>query len=101
MGSTGQRMMVVDILAGHRATHRLAHLGLKPGVVLEIVQGQGDHALILAVGDTRIAVERGIAHKVLVQPVFQEQMFQEQKEHEEPRQEQPRRDIRNPKEASL
>lgn len=64
----GQRVRVVTIAAGQRATRRLKDLGLVPGIELCVVQSQGHAALILAVGDSRLAVERGIALKVLVQP---------------------------------
>lgn len=67
MATTGQRLQIVNVAAGHRASRRLTDLGLIPGVELEIVQDQGAGALIIAVGDTRLAIERGIAHKIQVQ----------------------------------
>lgn len=66
--ATGQRVQVTSVSAGRRAKHRLASFGLIPGTQLEIIQSQCGPMLI-AIGDTRIAVERGIAHKVLVQPL--------------------------------
>lgn len=72
MAETGTRFRVVSIAAGHQATHRLAELGIIPGVEVGIIQGQGRGPLLLAVRDTRLAVERGIAHKILVQPLSQE-----------------------------
>lgn len=67
----GQHVEIVAIAAGQRATRRLQDLGLVPGVNLRVVRSQGHGALILAVGEGRLAVERGIAHKVLVQPTMQ------------------------------
>lgn len=72
MVEPGQRVRVVTIDAGQRATHRLKDLGLVPGVELRVIQSSGNDALIIAVGDSRLAVERGIAHKVLVQPAMRE-----------------------------
>mgnify|MGYP006305185303 CR=1 FL=1 len=66
----GQRVQVVSIAAGHRATRRLQDMGLIPGVEIRVLQSRGEGALMLAIGDSRLAVARGIAHKVLVQPVI-------------------------------
>lgn len=74
MVASGQHLRVIGIAAGRRAKRRLADLGLIPNTELDIVQNQGSGPLILAVGDTRIAIERGIAHKVLVQPFMQQQV---------------------------
>ncbi|NJN66698.1 MAG: ferrous iron transport protein A [Chloroflexaceae bacterium] len=68
MAEGGRRFRVVSIAAGHRATHRLAELGILSGVEVTVVQGQRGGPLLLAVHDTRLAIERGIAHKILVQP---------------------------------
>lgn len=66
-------MKIVKVAAGRRATHRLAELGLTPGSEMEVIQDCGFGPLLLAVRDTRLAIERGIAHKVMVQPAVQEQ----------------------------
>jgi ferrous iron transport protein A len=68
MTQRGERVEVVTITAGHKAMHRLAEMGIIPGATLEIVQGQRGCPLLLAIRDTRLAIERGIASKVLVQP---------------------------------
>ncbi len=64
----GQRVRVVDIMAGQQVNHRLAELGVIRGVELNILH---DHngPLILSVRDTRVVLERGVAHKIRVQPV--------------------------------
>jgi Fe2+ transport system protein FeoA len=63
----GQRARLVRIEAGHRAVHRLSELGLTPGVELEVFQRDGHGPLLIAVRDTRLAVGRGMADKVLVE----------------------------------
>lgn len=63
----GQRVRVVDIAAGQRVTHRLTELGIIRGAELEVLQS-GWGPLLIAVGDTRLALERGIAHTIRVQP---------------------------------
>ncbi|MCU0490154.1 MAG: ferrous iron transport protein A [Chloroflexaceae bacterium] len=61
----GQQVRLVHIAAHARLAHRLTELGLAPGVALEIAQDAGSN-LILAVGDTRLALSRGTAHTIHV-----------------------------------
>jgi Fe2+ transport system protein FeoA len=68
MIAQGQRIRLVEITAGRRLRRRLTELGLTPGVEIEIVQDQGG-PLLLAVRDTRLALGRGMAHKIIVRPV--------------------------------
>ncbi|MFC1976308.1 ferrous iron transport protein A [Chloroflexota bacterium] len=67
MVKPGQRVKLVDIAAGRRLRHRLTELGLTPGVELKVMQDEGG-PLLLAVHDTRLALGRGMAHKIIVQP---------------------------------
>jgi len=69
MAPIGQRLQVVSLAAGERATRRLLNMGLVPGAEVSIIQAQGNGAMMIVIGDTRLAIERGIAHKVLVEPV--------------------------------
>jgi len=58
---------VVDQLAGGRGfVSRLATLGFTPGVEVNMVQNFGRGPLIVLVRDTRVALGRGEAMKVLV-----------------------------------
>jgi Fe2+ transport system protein FeoA len=68
MAPTGEPMKIVDVRAGCRLRNRLSNLGLLPGTVVEVVQSLGHGPVILAVGDTRLALGRGASHKVLVEP---------------------------------
>ncbi len=61
----GQELRLVKIQAGRKLTHRLAELGLTPGVKLRVVQKNGG-PLLISVRGSRIALGRGIAHKLLV-----------------------------------
>jgi len=56
---------LTKIDGGRRLRHRLTELGLIPGSVLTIVQNQKGPMLI-AVRDTRLAIGRGMADKILV-----------------------------------
>ncbi len=62
---SGQPVVLVQISGGHRVAHRLAELGLTPGVELEVLQNQGG-PILLAVRSTRLAIGRGMANKVMV-----------------------------------
>jgi len=66
---SGARAAVSGILAGAQARCRLASLGLIPGSQLMVIANPGIGPLLLCVGESRLMVERGIAAKVLVQPV--------------------------------
>ena len=63
-GETGQ----VQKLAGGRGfVSRLAALGLTPGARIKMVQNFGHGPLIVLVRETRLALGRGEAMKVLVE----------------------------------
>lgn len=68
MAPAGQPVRLLVINAGQRLTHRLSELGLTPGVELLIVHDSGG-PLLLAVRDSRVAVGRGMAHKIRVEPL--------------------------------
>ncbi len=66
MVSIGKPVKLAEIRAGQQLTHRLAELGLTPGVDLEVIQNQGG-PLVLAVRDSRLALGRGMAGKIFVE----------------------------------
>ncbi len=65
MAPAGQSVRLVGIDAGKRLTHRLAEMGLTPGVEMMVVQDAGG-PILLSVRDSRIALGRGVAHKLRV-----------------------------------
>lgn len=67
----GKRVQVASITAERRIKHRLASLGLITGAEIEIVQSQCG-PLLISLGDARLAIERTIAKKILVQPLEQQ-----------------------------
>lgn len=69
LAPVGQALTIVDVRAGRRLRHRLSNLGLSPGTTVEVVNSRGCGPVILAVGDSRLALGRGASHKVLVEPV--------------------------------
>ncbi len=64
----GRRARVVRIEAGTRALRRLVEMGLTPGTVVEVVADYGGPILVRVRG-TVIAIGRGMARKVLVEPL--------------------------------
>lgn len=67
MAPCNQCMRLVGIEGGHKIRKRLAELGLNPGCMLRVVQRHSGGPMILAVKeDTRMAIGRGMAHKILV-----------------------------------
>jgi ferrous iron transport protein A len=68
LAPTGEPVAIVDVRAGARLRQRLTEMGLVPGIVVEVVQSLGHGPVIVALGDTRLALGRGASHKVLVEP---------------------------------
>ena len=66
MAVRGQLVRLTKIIAGRKLTHRLTELGLTPGVHFEVLHDHGG-PLLLAVRDSRLALGRGMASKILVE----------------------------------
>ena len=62
----GARAILVRLEGGHDFRSRLAALGFTPGAQLEVVQNRGRGPMIVSLRDTRIALGRGEARKILV-----------------------------------
>jgi len=64
----GERVRCTRLNAGHRARSRLTAMGVVPGAVLEILRQNGRGPVLIALGESRFALGRGIAEKILVEP---------------------------------
>jgi ferrous iron transport protein A len=62
---------IVALRAGRGLDKRLAELGLNVGCVVRVVQRHGGK-LLVARGETRLAVGGGLATRILVQPETEE-----------------------------
>ncbi len=62
-----QEGAVVELRGGSSLVSRLATLGFTPGARLTMVQNYGHGPLIVRVRDTRIALGRGEAAKIVIQ----------------------------------
>ncbi|MBU2610910.1 MAG: ferrous iron transport protein A [Chloroflexi bacterium] len=61
------RAIVRYLRGGRGFSARLASMGVTPGVEVTVLQNFGRGPMIVTVRDTRIALGRGEAHKVLVE----------------------------------
>ncbi len=68
----GQQVQVMDVRADQKTSHRLHDLGIVRGATLSVVQDDGG-SLLIAVGDTRLGLARGLAHRVRVLITEEEQ----------------------------
>jgi Fe2+ transport system protein FeoA len=69
MAAAGETVELVKIGEGKRLRKRLADLGLNVGLNVRVIQNCFTGPLILAVKeDSRLAIGRGMAHRILVVP---------------------------------
>lgn len=68
MAAPNQEVRIIAIQGGFKMKQRLADLGLNQGVTIRVVNDSGHGALILAVKDSRLAIGRGMANKIIVEP---------------------------------
>jgi ferrous iron transport protein A len=64
---TGESVRIQRMQGGHHFLSRLASLGFTPGARLKVVQNFGHGPLIVALRETRVALGRGEACKILVE----------------------------------
>lgn len=69
MAQPGESVRLVALRGGQRMRRRLADLGLTLDMPLRVIQGNGHGPLIVAVKDARLALGRGMAHHIMVEPV--------------------------------
>ncbi|NLE45431.1 MAG: ferrous iron transport protein A [Chloroflexi bacterium] len=64
--ATGERGVVVELLAGRGLLGRMVALGFTPGAPVTVVQNFGRGPIIVLVRDARIALGRGEARHIHV-----------------------------------
>lgn len=63
----GTRVTILEIRGGRKMRQRLLDLGLTPGADVLVFKNDAPSPLILSVkDDSRLAIGRGMAHKILV-----------------------------------
>jgi len=65
--SAGEEARLLAIRGGQALRKRLADLGLNVGMTVRVVQVDPQGPIILAVKDSRLAIGRGMAQKVMVE----------------------------------
>jgi Fe2+ transport system protein FeoA len=69
MASPGEEVRLLGVRGGWGVKRRLADMGLTPGETLRIVQADSSGPLLVAVRGSRLALGRGMAHKIMVEPI--------------------------------
>jgi ferrous iron transport protein A len=69
LAQEGERVRVVRLQRGERMARRLADMGLALGSEAVMLRGSGEGPVLVAVGDARIAIGRGMASRVMVELV--------------------------------
>lgn len=64
--SRADRVRIIDFLSGQRMDERVKDMGLAPGVEVKVLQNDGSGPLLLLVGETRLALGKGMARKIMV-----------------------------------
>ena len=64
--ATGESVQIRSMDGGHTFLSRLASLGFTPQARLRVVQNYGHGPIIVVLRDTRIALGRGEASKIIV-----------------------------------
>jgi ferrous iron transport protein A len=62
----GESVQITRMEGGHQFLSRLASLGFTPGAWVQVVQNYGHGPIIVSLRDTRVALGRGEAEKILV-----------------------------------
>ncbi|MBN1135221.1 MAG: ferrous iron transport protein A [Anaerolineae bacterium] len=70
---SGRSARICRLEGGQTFLNRLAPLGFTPGARLRVVQNLGRGPLLVSIHDTRIALGRGEADKILVEPLIGEE----------------------------
>jgi len=68
LATPGATVCIEGFAPGFDAQKRLAGMGIAAGIKVQVLQQEGGN-LVLALGNTRLALARGLAQKILVAPV--------------------------------
>ena len=72
MVKPGEKVILVDVRGGSGLKHRLTTMGLSIGSKMEVIAYNHKGPVIVAVDETntRLALGRGMAHKIIVEPLL-------------------------------
>jgi ferrous iron transport protein A len=63
---TGEKARVLRVEAGRGLSNRLAALGFVPGTEITVVSNGHPGPFVVVVKDVKMALGRGVAHKILI-----------------------------------
>ncbi len=69
MASPGAEVRLKSIRGGRRLRQRLADLGLNLGMTVRVMRVERHSPILLGVKDYRLALGRGMAHHIMVEPL--------------------------------
>lgn len=69
MAGRNATVRIVGFDGGVLLRHKVSALGLVRGARVEVLHRHGGGRMVLAVGDARVAIGVGMAHKILVSPL--------------------------------
>lgn len=64
---SGKPVSLVSIQGGRQLRARLCNMGLVPGARFTVLNGNGGGPVIIKVKETRLAIGRGMARKMMVE----------------------------------
>jgi len=67
----GEKLIVKEFEAGKNMQHRISSMGLKTGDLIEIVSSGFGGQVVIAIGENRLVLGKGMAEKIRVQPCHQ------------------------------
>jgi ferrous iron transport protein A len=62
----GERVRIAAVTAGRGLREHLVDMGLYEGAAIEVIRRGGPGPCLIRVNETRVAISRGIARKILV-----------------------------------
>ncbi len=62
----GEKRIVVGLAGGNEFQQRITSLGIYVGCEIEIIGGCSEGGMLVAVGDSRIALGCGMAQKIII-----------------------------------
>ena len=65
----GRKARIVGYMGGGGWAYRMYQMGLTPGAIVEVLVNYGRGPLIIRVMGVEIAIGRGIARRIIVQPL--------------------------------
>lgn len=64
-----QERVITEIIGGYGLREKLTGMGLVKGKVVRMIQNDGYGPVIIAIGETRLGLGRGMAQKIMVESV--------------------------------